>query len=146
MIKTNHVLLGLLLVMSFVIVTTGYSQDSLPWSITSEFPIIVSCVGRKVPIKPARDKDTNNIFMVLLEFYQDSISPIDGDRCLMYPTCSQYSFEAIQKHNSFIGIIMTADRLIHESAEQDFATYVEVGNKYRHLDSIENNDFWWCED
>lgn len=68
---------------------------------------------------------------------------MDGDRCPMYPTCSQYSLLAMHKHGPFIGIIMTADRLMHEADERDFAPARKVGNRYRFIDPVENNDFWW---
>ena len=40
------------------------------------------------------------------KFYQKFISPVDGDRCQMYPTCSTYSKNAIKKHGYFIGWII----------------------------------------
>ena len=61
----------------------------------------------------------------------------------MYPTCSQYSVQAIHEHGPLIGIVMTADRLIHEADERDYAFTIKVGNRYRYADPLENNDFWW---
>lgn len=74
-----------------------------------------------------------------------AISRVDGNRCPMYPTCSHYSIEAIEKHGFLIGIIMTCDRLIHESNEMDYAPLVEVGDTVRYADPLENNDFWWSD-
>jgi hypothetical protein len=71
------------------------------------------------------------------------ISRVDGDRCQMYPTCSSYSLQAIEKHGFFGGIVMTADRLIHESNEMDYADVVEIGGRLRFYDPVSNNDFWW---
>ena len=71
------------------------------------------------------------------------ISSVDGDRCPMHPTCSAYSLEVIKKHGFFIGFMMTADRLIHEGSEMDYAPLVKVGDKYKFYDPISNNDFWW---
>jgi len=42
-----------------------------------------------------------------------------------------------------MGIIMTADRLIHESNEMDYAPIINTGNKLRYFDPVSNNDFWW---
>jgi hypothetical protein len=61
----------------------------------------------------------------------------------MYPTCSQYGIQAMHKHGPLIGIVMTADRLMHEADERDFAPARKVGNRYRFIDPVENNDFWW---
>ncbi len=79
----------------------------------------------------------------VLRFFQRYISPVDGDRCPCYPTCSQYSVEAIRKHGIGIGLVMTFDRLIHESDEVRQATLVKVYGSYRYYDPVENNDFWW---
>lgn len=47
----------------------------------------------------------------LLRFYQIFISPTKGRYCVMYPSCSQYSLEAIRRYGLFQGLLMTADRL-----------------------------------
>ena len=80
-----------------------------------------------------------------VRFYQDYISPVIGDRCPMHPSCSAYSILAIKKHGFFIGIVMTADRLIHESDELTFAPVVKQGDRLKFYDPIENNDFWWAD-
>ena len=76
-------------------------------------------------------------------FFQGYISPVDGDRCPCYPTCSQYGLEAVKKHGALIGLVMTFDRLIHESDENRQAPLVKVYGSYRYFDPVENNDFWW---
>jgi len=47
----------------------------------------------------------------LIRFYQLVISPMLGPRCRYYPTCSQYSLEAIAKHGAMQGTWMTIRRL-----------------------------------
>ncbi|MGE5252929.1 MAG: membrane protein insertion efficiency factor YidD [Planctomycetaceae bacterium] len=79
----------------------------------------------------------------VMRFFQSYISPVDGDRCPSYPTCSQYSVEAIRKHGVWIGLVMTFDRLIHESDEIGQAPRVKIYGSYRTYDPVENNDFWW---
>ena len=76
-------------------------------------------------------------------FFKKYISPVDGDRCPSYPTCSQYSLEAIRKHGVLVGGVMTFDRLIHESDEIKSAPLIKVYDSYRYFDPVENNDFWW---
>ncbi|MBI5748701.1 MAG: membrane protein insertion efficiency factor YidD [Nitrospinae bacterium] len=77
-----------------------------------------------------------------VKFFQNFISPVDGDRCSMSPTCSAYSREAIKKYGAIKGFVMTADRLIHEIDEQRFAAFIRKGNSLRFYDPPENNDFW----
>ncbi len=79
-----------------------------------------------------------------VRFYRETISQVDGERCKMYPSCSAYSLEAIKKHGFFLGYVMTADRLIHESNEMDDAPKIKLKNgQERYYDPVEANDFWW---
>ncbi len=82
-------------------------------------------------------------FLWLLGFYQHVIGPVNSGRCPMYPTCSQFSVQAIKKHGPVVGIVMTADRLIHELDEQKVAPLMKVGSRYRFEDTVADNDFWW---
>ncbi len=45
----------------------------------------------------------SKLFILLIRFYQLSISPILGQNCRYDPTCSQYSIEAIKKYGPFKG-------------------------------------------
>jgi len=76
-------------------------------------------------------------------FYQSYISPVNGERCPMTPSCSAYAVQAIKKHGFFIGIMMTADRLIHESDEIRYAPTIINGDKVSFHDPVSNNDFWF---
>ena len=78
-----------------------------------------------------------------LSFFSEYISKVDGDRCPMYPTCASYSRQVFRKHGFFVGIVMTADRLIHESDEMKYAPLVTVGGSVRYFDPVSENDFWW---
>jgi len=79
----------------------------------------------------------------LIGFYKKYIGPVDGSNCPSYPTCSQYSLNAIRKHGVLIGLIMTADRLMHEYDEIRIAPLVKVNDSRQAYDPVENNDFWW---
>jgi len=78
-----------------------------------------------------------------VRFFQKVISPVDGDRCTMAPTCSHFGLQAIEKHGALIGFMMTADRIVHEYEEQRFVPARWNGSSYRFLDPVENNDFWF---
>ena len=80
-----------------------------------------------------------------IKFFQNVISPVDGDRCPMYPICSEYGILALRKHGPFLGFVMIADRLIHERDEMRYAPEIMVGNRWRYYDPLENNDFWWAD-
>lgn len=79
-----------------------------------------------------------------LRFYQGHLSGLGTVRCRMTPSCSRYSMAAIEKHGLLIGVVMTADRLLHEADEKRIAPLTGVGRDARYLDPVANNDFWWC--
>lgn len=54
----------------------------------------------------------SKIFIVLIRFYQLSISPLLGQNCRYTPTCSQYSIEAINKHGPFKGGWLALKRIL----------------------------------
>jgi uncharacterized protein len=43
------------------------------------------------------------ILMGIIKVYKYAISPLFPNSCRFYPTCSEYSFEAIKKFGSFKG-------------------------------------------
>jgi putative membrane protein insertion efficiency factor len=79
-----------------------------------------------------------------IKFYQDYISNVDGNRCPMHPTCSQYCIEAFNKHGALLGWIMCSDRLMRCGRdEKALSDTVWIDGKKRSYDPVSNNDFWW---
>ena len=117
-----------------------YEHDSfVPWTFHD-------ASGRDITVKsPGIEEPSyaSKITISGVKFFIDYISKVDGDRCPMYPTCSSYSIEAIKKHGVLTGIVMAADRLIHESNEMDYAPVIKLGNRYRYYDPLSHNDYWW---
>ena len=52
------------------------------------------------------------ILVWIVKAYQLVLSPFFGQQCRFYPTCSQYSVEAIQKHGALLGSYYTIRRLL----------------------------------
>ncbi len=78
-----------------------------------------------------------------VDFFRKHISPIDGDRCPMYPCCSQYSLDAFHKHGFILGWIMTCDRLLRCGRDElSIAPAIIVDGEWRCYDPVEENDFW----
>lgn len=48
----------------------------------------------------------------LIRFYQRNISPMLGSNCRFIPTCSQYTYEAINIHGVFKGICLGFIRIL----------------------------------
>jgi putative membrane protein insertion efficiency factor len=47
----------------------------------------------------------------LIRGYQLTIRPMLGPRCRFYPSCSEYSMEALRRHGLLRGVWLTARRL-----------------------------------
>jgi len=47
-----------------------------------------------------------------LKFYKRFISPMLGQNCRFYPSCSEYTFEAVEKYGSLKGIWMGIKRIL----------------------------------
>jgi len=89
------------------------------------------------------EENSENASLYPIKFYQDYISSVDGNRCLMHPTCSQYCIEAFEKHGTFLGWIMCSDRLIRCGRdEKKLSDPVWIDGKKRSYDPVSNNDFW----
>jgi uncharacterized protein len=137
-----------LLVLIFLVLAAGFAHAGSwgPWSTSPDAPVILSPADRVPPARRSEESPvtiTGTPFLWLLSFYQKVVGPVNSGRCPMYPTCSQYSVQAIRKHGPAVGIIMTADRIMHETDEQHYAPLVKVGGRYRHEDAVADNDFWW---
>ncbi len=50
--------------------------------------------------------------LVLIKFYQQLISPLIGPRCRFYPTCSQYTADAIKTVGLLSGIKLGFFRIL----------------------------------
>jgi putative membrane protein insertion efficiency factor len=49
--------------------------------------------------------------LLLIRGYQVAISPMLGSRCRFYPSCSEYSMEALRQHGLFRGLWLAVRRI-----------------------------------
>ena len=52
-----------------------------------------------------------NCCVVILRAYRKVISPLYGDVCRYYPSCSQYALQAIQQYGVIRGVVMGSWRI-----------------------------------
>lgn len=52
------------------------------------------------------------LLVVLIRIYQKFISPLKGQTCRFYPTCSEYSIQALQKYGFFQGSWKSIKRIL----------------------------------
>jgi len=80
-------------------------------------------------------------FTWVIRFYQIYISPMDGPRCQLYPTCSGYGKKAFARNGALAGYIMTADRLMRDnSGAGRYYPLVKVGRHYYYADPVRDNE------
>lgn len=89
-------------------------------------------------------ENQRTLSLYLIKLYKDYISSADGDRCPMYPTCSQYCIDAFKKHGSLMGWIMCSDRLMRCGRdEMKLSAPVWINGEKHTYDPLSRNDFWW---
>ena len=105
--------------------------------------LLYSCAGST---SPAVDRPAGFLAAVL-EIYRGPLNhlyAIRGGQCPMYPTCSEYSRQAIARHGPVIGWMMTADRLLRCGRDETrLAPKIMIDGQLKTFDPVEENDFWW---
>ena len=67
------------------------------------------------PAASGQDLETSAVrlaFLGAIELFQKRVSPTDGPRCGLSPSCSAFAREAIRDCGAARGVLMTADRLL----------------------------------
>lgn len=54
----------------------------------------------------------NRCLVGLIHLYQKFISPLKGQTCRFYPTCSEYSIQALQKYGIIKGSWKSIKRIL----------------------------------
>lgn len=57
-------------------------------------------------------KKENNFLVKMVVFYQKYISPYKKPSCVFYPSCSEYTKQAIIKYGTIKGIIKGGKRIL----------------------------------
>lgn len=52
------------------------------------------------------------LVLVMIKFYKLFISPMLGKNCRFYPTCSEYTYQAIEKYGLLKGILLGIKRIL----------------------------------
>lgn len=75
-----------------------------------------------------------NLAVAILVVYRRVISPLYGDVCRYYPSCSSYTLQSIQRHGLVIGAFFGARRLLrcHPWAEGGFDE-IPVKRSFRYV-------------
>jgi hypothetical protein len=92
--------------------------------------------------RAATGLSSNPLYLLAL-FYRHLFTKIDGPRCQHLPTCSRFANQAVARHG-VVGIMMGLDRVIQppESSSVRTLPQVEGWGSVRHLDPVDNYEFW----
>ena len=86
-------------------------------------------------------------FSALVAFYRgplNHLSAVRHGQCPMYPSCSEYARQAIEKHGEAVGWVMACDRLLRCGRdEMRLSRRIFINDEWKYYDSVERNDFWW---
>ncbi len=81
-----------------------------------------------------------------IAFYRAQIRPAIGDRCLLKPSCSEYSRLAFKKHGLLAGTAMTADRFVREPGVVAAAAHPVICNgRVYYGDPLQDHDWWFWQ-
>ena len=108
--------------------TIAHATDWGPWEISDR--------------QEKKRQDRSAVLPVLIGLFQKYISPVDGQRCAMYPTCSAYSVQAIHRHGALLGTFITVDRLFREGDPGERQVRISKWGYLRFHDPLADNDFW----
>lgn len=70
----------------------------------------------------------------VFDIYEHLISPIDGERCAMHPSCSQFAKVAIAQKGLGLGLLMSADRIMRCGMDTWLYPKYSKGEKDYYLD------------
>ena len=109
--------------------------------------ILSSCVLLEAEREAPGNDD--NLLAATIQVYRGPLNHLSAVRrgtCPMYPSCSNYSKQAIQKHGMIIGWMMTTDRLMRCGRdEMKLSPQIFINGRLLYHDPVEINDYWWTE-
>tara|TARA_A100001234_G_C12593888_1_gene371832 strand:- start:71 stop:310 length:240 start_codon:yes stop_codon:yes gene_type:complete len=53
-----------------------------------------------------------NFLIILIKIYKFLISPLFGESCRYFPSCSEYSVQSLKAHGLFKGLILSLKRIL----------------------------------
>lgn len=90
---------------------------------------------------PAADAWTGRPGQWFIALYRSQIRPALGERCSLYPNCSEYARQAFARHG-VLGVALAADRFFREPGVAASGPPVEVNGRILRADLLDDHDGW----
>jgi putative component of membrane protein insertase Oxa1/YidC/SpoIIIJ protein YidD len=125
-----------------------YVMRNIPWTIFTGLVCLLLPLGGTAladpPVTQAPGhREAEPMMTAPVRLFQTYLSGADGQRCPMHPSCSAYALQAMRRHGSMMGWIMTCDRLMRCGRDElRISPPVNTPQGVRCRDPLDNNDFW----
>lgn len=77
----------------------------------------------------------------VIAFYRRQIGPVLGERCSLYPNCSEYARQAFARHG-ILGWPMVGDRFFREPGVAASGPPIVIKGRVLRADPLADHDFW----
>jgi uncharacterized protein len=104
-------------------------------------PLPLEGFGMEAPEAPGT-LAVSSLFSAGLEGYQKLLSPVLNSKCYMFPSCSEYSKQAVSDYGPLLGLLLTVDRLFHEANEDRTSPLIKRDKDLKLYDPPSAN-VWW---
>jgi putative component of membrane protein insertase Oxa1/YidC/SpoIIIJ protein YidD len=94
----------------------------------------LSCAESPEAVGPER-----LLLSTLMRTYRSVVSPVDGDRCSMYPSCSSYAQQAITEAGPCVGVMATCDRLLRCGNDARFYGLIRRDGRVLRSDAVDRS-------
>ncbi len=92
---------------------------------------------------PTDTGEPGNPLSAFIAFYQgplDHLSAVRSGQCPMYPSCSEYSRQCVERFGPIVGWVMAADRLMRCGRDElNLSPTIVVGGELKTYDPVDNN-------
>ena len=135
------------LAVAALVTSSSPALAEVPWSIDPRHPTVAP-PGSKPPGPPRRERAgpasaPQVVAEALLWAWTHGISRVDGPTCPLYPTCSGFARQAVERHGFLLGSIMAADRILRNHADRTSYELVVRRRRARLSDPVSDHDFWF---
>lgn len=107
---------------------------------------IVGCAHLSQDETKPDSLETGGFYDKVIGIYTGPLNHLRAVRqgeCPMYPSCSQYSKDAINSFGFMKGWIMTMDRLMRCGKDETrLAKKIFINGQWKYYDPVEMNDIW----